>query len=61
MKNLYLVTLNSDEHILVVASEKEAAADYCLPVMNFGQWIESTVFIAVICGDYQEGEIIKKF
>lgn len=61
MKNLYLVTLNSDEHILIVASDKESASDYCLSVMHFGEWIESVEFIAVVGGDYQEGEIIKKF
>lgn len=61
MKNLYLVTLNSDTHILIVASEKNVAGDYCLPVMHFGEWVESIEFIAVVCGDYQEGEILKKF
>ena len=61
MNNLYLVTLNSDEHILIVASDKELASDYCLPVMNFGEWVEDVEFIAVVGGDHQEGEIIKKF
>lgn len=61
MKNLYLVTLNSGEHILIVASEENVAGDYCLPVMSFGQWIEGIEFIAVVAGDYIEGEIIKKF
>lgn len=61
MKNIYLITLNSDEHILIVASDKEVASDYCLPIMNFGEWVESIEFIAVAGGDYQEGEIIKKF
>ena len=61
MKNLYLVTLNSNEHILIVASEEEIAGDYCLPVMHFGEWIESIEFIAVVEGDFDEGEIIKKF
>ena len=61
MKNLYLVTLNSDKHILIVASEEEIAGDYCLPVMHFGEWFESIEFIAVVEGDFEEGEIIKKF
>lgn len=61
MKNLYLVTLNTDEHILIVASEEEIAGDYCLPVMHFGEWFESIEFIAVVEGDFEEGEIIKKF
>ena len=61
MNNLYLVTLNSNEHILIVASDKELASDYCLPVMNFGEWVEDVEFIAVVGGDYIEGEIIKKF
>ena len=61
MNNLYLVTLTGDEHILIVASDKELASDYCLPVMNFGQWVEDIEFIAVVGGDYIEGEIIKKF
>lgn len=61
MKNLYLVTLNSGAHILIVATEKNVAEDYCLPVMRFGEWIESIEFIAVVGGDYQEGEILKRF
>ena len=61
MKNIYLITLNSDEHILIVASDKELASDYCLPIMNFGECVESIEFIAVVGGDYQEGEILKKF
>jgi hypothetical protein len=61
MKNLYLVTLNSNDHILIVASSEDIAGDYCLPVMHFGEWVESIEFIAVVGGDYQEGEIIKKF
>lgn len=61
MKNIYLITLNSDEHILIVASDKELASVYCLPIMNFGEWVESIEFIAVVGGDYQEGEILKKF
>ena len=61
MKNLYLVTLNSDTHILIVASEEDIAGDYCLPVMHFGEWIKSIEFIAVVVGDFQEGEILKKF
>lgn len=60
MKNLYLVTLNSNIHILIAASSKDIAEDYCLPIM-FGEWVESIEFIAVVGGDYQEGEIIKKF
>lgn len=60
MKNLYLVTLNSDTHILIVASDEFVAGDYCLPVMHFGEWIESIEFIAFVGGDYQEGEILKK-
>lgn len=60
MKNLYLATLNSDEHILIVASEENIARDYCLPAMSFGEWIESIEFIAVVDGDFQEGEILKK-
>ena len=61
MKNLYLVTLNSDERVLIVALDKELASDYCLPIMNFGEWVESIEFIAIVVDDYQEGEIIKKF
>ena len=61
MKNLYLATLNSNDYILIVASSEYIAGDYCLPVMHFGEWIESIEFIAVVGGDYQEGEIIKKF
>ena len=61
MNNLYLVTLNSSEHVLIIASDKESANDYCLPIMNFGEWVEDVEFIAVVGGDYQEGEIIKKF
>lgn len=61
MKNLYLVTLNSGIRILIVASEENVAGDYCLPVMHFGEWVESIEFIAVVDGDYQEGEILKKF
>ena len=61
MKNLYLVTLNSDAHILIVASEENVAGDYCLPVMHFGEWVESIEFIAVVGGDFEEGEILKRF
>ena len=61
MKNLYLVTLNSNEHILIVTAEEETAGDYCLPVMHFGEWIESIEFIAVVGGDFEEGEILKRF
>ena len=61
MKNLYLVTLNSDARILIVASEKTVASDYCLLVMNFGEWVESIEFIAVVGGDFEEGEILKRF
>lgn len=61
MKNLYLATLNSNDHILIVASSEDIAGDYCLPVMHFGEWIESIEFIAVVGGDYIEGEILKKF
>lgn len=61
MKNLYLVTLNSNEHILIVTSEEEIAGDYCLAVMRFGEWIESIEFIAVVGGDFEEGEILKRF
>ena len=61
MKNLYLVTLNSGIYILVVASNRDVAGDYCLPIMNFGEWVESTEFIAVVGSDYSEGEILKKF
>ena len=61
MKNLYLVTLNSDARILIVASDENVAGDYCLPVMNFGEWIESIEFIAVVGGDFEEGEILKRF
>lgn len=61
MKNLYLVTLNSDTRILIIASSKDIAEDYCLPIMDFGEWVESIEFIAVVGGDYQEGEILKKF
>lgn len=61
MKNLYLVTLNSDTHILIVASEENVAGDYCLPVMHFGEWVESIEFIAVVGGDFEEGEILKRF
>lgn len=61
MKNLYLVTLNSDVRILIVASEENVAGDYCLPVMHFGEWIESIEFIAVVGGDFEEGEILKRF
>ena len=61
MKNLYLVTLNSDTRILIVASEKNVAGDYCLPVMHFGEWVESIEFIAVVGGDFEEGEILKRF
>lgn len=62
MKNLYLVTLNSNDHILIAASSEDIAGDYCLPVMHFGEWIESVEFIAVVGGDYhEEDEIIKKF
>ena len=60
MKNLYLITLNSDTRILIVASEENVAGDYCLPVMNFGEWIESIEFIAAVDDDFQEGEILKK-
>ena len=61
MKNLYLVTLNSDARILIVASDENVAGDYCLPVMNFGEWVESIEFIAVVGGDFEEGEILKRF
>lgn len=61
MKNLYLVTLNSDTRILIVASEENVASDYCLPVMHFGEWIESIEFIAVVGGNFEEGEILKRF
>ena len=61
MKNLYLVTLNSDEHILIVASEENIAGDYCLPAMHFGEWVENIEFIAVVGGDFEEGEILKRF
>lgn len=61
MKNLYLVTLNSDTRILIVASEENVAGDYCLPVMHFGEWVESIEFIAVVGGDFEEGEILKRF
>ena len=61
MINLYLVTLNSDIRILIVASDEFVAGDYCLPVMHFGDWIESIEFIAVVGGNYQEGEILKRF
>lgn len=61
MKNLYLVTLNSNEHILIVTSKEEIAGDYCLAVMRFGEWIESIEFIAVVGGDFEEGEILKRF
>lgn len=61
MKNLYLVTLNSDARILIVASEENVAGDYCLPVMHFGEWVESIEFIAVVDGDFEEGEILKRF
>lgn len=61
MKNLYLVTLNSNEHMLIVASEESLAGDYCLPVMHFGEWIESIEFIAVVGGDFVEGEVLKRF
>lgn len=37
MKNLYLVTLNSDARILIVASEEDVVGDYCLPIMHFGE------------------------
>lgn len=60
MKNLYLVTLNNDTRILIVASEENVAGDYCLPIMHLGEWIESIEFIAVVGGNYQEGEILKK-
>ena len=61
MKNLYLATLNSHTRILIVASDEFVAGDYCLPVMHFGEWFESIEFIAVVEGDFEEGEIIKKF
>lgn len=61
MKNLYLVTLNSNTRILIAASSEDIAKDYCLSIMTFGEWVESIEFIAVVGGDYQEGEIIKKF
>lgn len=61
MKNLYLVTLNSDTRILIVASEKNVAGDYCLPAMHFGEWVENIEFIAVVGGDFEEGEILKRF
>lgn len=61
MKNLYLVTLNSDTRILIVASDENVVGDYCLPVMHFGEWIESIEFIAVVGGDFVEGEILKRF
>lgn len=61
MKNLYLVTLNSDTRVLIVASEENVAGDYCFAIMHLGEWIESIEFIAVVGGDYQEGEILKKF
>lgn len=47
MKNLYLVTLNSESRVLIVASSKNVAGDYCLPVMHFGEWIETIEFIAL--------------
>ena len=59
--NLYLVTLTGNDHVLIVSSNKELASDYCLPAMSFGQWVESVEFISVVSGDYQEGEILKKF
>lgn len=61
MKNLYLVTLNSDTRILIVASDENVAGDYCLPVMHFGEWFESIEFIAEVGGDFEEGEILKRF
>lgn len=62
MENLYLVTLNSNTHILIAASSEDIAKDYCLPHMRFGEWFESIEFIVVIGDDYhEEGEIIKKF
>ena len=62
MNNLYLVTLNSNKHILIVASDKGLVSDYCLPIMRFGEWIEDIEFIVVVGDDYHEdGEIIKKF
>ena len=61
MKNLYLATLNSGAHILIVASEENVAGDYCLPVMHFGEWVESIEFIAVVGGGFEEGEILKRF
>ena len=61
MKNLYLVTLNSDTRILIVASDENVAGDYCLPVMHFGEWFESKEFIAEVGGDFEEGEILKRF
>jgi hypothetical protein len=60
MKNLYLVTLNSDTHILIVASSEDVAGDCCLPIMHFGEWIERIEFISIVVGNYQEGEILKK-
>lgn len=61
MKNLYLVTLNSDTRILIVASEENVAGDYCLAVMHLGEWIEDIEFIAVVGGNFEEGEILKRF
>lgn len=62
MKNLYLVTLNSGIHILIVGSTEDIARDYCLPYLRFSEWIECIEFIVVVGDDYhEEGEIIKQF
>ena len=59
---LYLVTLNTDEHILIIAKNEESAKSYAFSVMEFGTWIESVEFIAIVQHDiYLEGGILKKF
>lgn len=58
---LYLVTLNSDEHILIIAKNEESAKSYAFSVMEFGTWIKSVEFIAMVHDVYLEGEILKKF
>lgn len=61
MKNLYLLTLNDGTHVLVVASSKSIAEYYCSQVVSYCQYITNVELIGGIGGDYEEGEILKRF
>jgi hypothetical protein len=61
MKNLYLITLNDNTHVLIVASSKSIAEYYCLQIVSYCQYIKTVELIGGIGGDHEEGEILKKF